>query len=87
MYASADAVGIEQQPVLDSNRSMQLYSICFIIIGSFLMLNLLAGVVVEKFMQVGLRNYGEGEINPKTRASCWGGRGGSQIAGTELFAQ
>ncbi|KAF7646391.1 hypothetical protein LDENG_00188330, partial [Lucifuga dentata] len=49
MYHGLDAVGIDQQPVTNSNPWMLLYFISFLLIVSFFVLNMFVGVVVENF--------------------------------------
>jgi hypothetical protein len=61
MYSTVDAVAIDQQPINNYNKSMELFSIVFVIIGSFLMLNLIAGVAIDKFKQVRVLKWWGGE--------------------------
>ncbi|XP_062852977.1 voltage-dependent T-type calcium channel subunit alpha-1I-like [Trichomycterus rosablanca] len=49
MYHGLDAVGIDQQPVINNNPWMLLYFISFLLIVSFFVLNMFVGVVVENF--------------------------------------
>jgi hypothetical protein len=42
-------VGIDMQPIYNSNIAWGFYFIGFIVIGAFLMLNLFAGVVIDNF--------------------------------------
>ncbi|RXN32551.1 voltage-dependent T-type calcium channel subunit alpha-1I-like protein [Labeo rohita] len=49
MYHGLDAVGIDQQPVVNNNPWMLLYFISFLLIVSFFVLNMFVGVVVENF--------------------------------------
>ncbi|XP_073707811.1 voltage-dependent T-type calcium channel subunit alpha-1I [Garra rufa] len=49
MYHGLDAVGINQQPVINNNPWMLLYFISFLLIVSFFVLNMFVGVVVENF--------------------------------------
>ncbi|XP_056315197.1 voltage-dependent T-type calcium channel subunit alpha-1I-like [Danio aesculapii] len=49
MYHGLDAVGIDQQPVINHNPWMLLYFISFLLIVSFFVLNMFVGVVVENF--------------------------------------
>uniref|UniRef100_A0AAX7TWL9 Ion transport domain-containing protein n=1 Tax=Astatotilapia calliptera TaxID=8154 RepID=A0AAX7TWL9_ASTCA len=49
MYHGLDAVGIDQQPMINNNPWMLLYFISFLLIVSFFVLNMFVGVVVENF--------------------------------------
>ncbi|KAJ3614950.1 hypothetical protein NHX12_018519 [Muraenolepis orangiensis] len=49
MYHGLDAVGIDQQPVINHSPWMLLYFISFLLIVSFFVLNMFVGVVVENF--------------------------------------
>nr|QBP05236.1 voltage-dependent T-type calcium 3b [Petromyzon marinus] len=49
MYTGLDAVGLDQQPVINYNPWMLLYFISFLLLVSFFVLNMFVGVVVENF--------------------------------------
>ncbi|KAK5850441.1 hypothetical protein PBY51_001322 [Eleginops maclovinus] len=49
MYYGLDAVGVDQQPVMNHNPWMLLYFISFLLIVAFFVLNMFVGVVVENF--------------------------------------
>ncbi|XP_026875220.2 voltage-dependent T-type calcium channel subunit alpha-1G isoform X6 [Electrophorus electricus] len=49
MYDGLDAVGVDQQPVMNHNPWMLLYFISFLLIVAFFVLNMFVGVVVENF--------------------------------------
>ncbi|XP_039179892.1 voltage-dependent T-type calcium channel subunit alpha-1G-like isoform X9 [Crotalus tigris] len=49
MYDGLDAVGVDQQPVMNYNPWMLLYFISFLLIVAFFVLNMFVGVVVENF--------------------------------------
>ncbi|KAJ8283882.1 hypothetical protein COCON_G00027320 [Conger conger] len=49
MYDGLDAVGVNQQPVVNYNPWMLLYFISFLLIVAFFVLNMFVGVVVENF--------------------------------------
>ncbi|XP_048104998.1 voltage-dependent T-type calcium channel subunit alpha-1I-like [Alosa alosa] len=49
MYHGLDAVGIDQQPIMNYSPWMLLYFISFLLIVSFFVLNMFVGVVVENF--------------------------------------
>ena len=55
MYQTAAAVGVGDNLVPDSNLAMECFCIVFVVVGSFLMLNLVAGVAIDKFKQVPTR--------------------------------
>jgi hypothetical protein len=47
MYTGIDAVGIDKQPVFEHSLGWAFFFIFYIIMGSFFMLNLLVGVVID----------------------------------------
>ncbi|XP_065753491.1 voltage-dependent T-type calcium channel subunit alpha-1G isoform X27 [Phocoena phocoena] len=49
MYDGLDAVGVDQQPIMNHNPWMLLYFISFLLIVAFFVLNMFVGVVVENF--------------------------------------
>ncbi|GCB77487.1 hypothetical protein scyTo_0015672, partial [Scyliorhinus torazame] len=49
MYDGLDAVGVDQQPMMNYNPWMLLYFISFLLIVAFFVLNMFVGVVVENF--------------------------------------
>ncbi|XP_062859150.1 voltage-dependent T-type calcium channel subunit alpha-1G [Trichomycterus rosablanca] len=49
MYDGLDAVGVNQQPIMNYNPWMLLYFISFLLIVAFFVLNMFVGVVVENF--------------------------------------
>lgn len=49
MHAGQDSVGIDRLPIENYNSYMALYFIVYIIIGSYMLLNLFVGVVFESF--------------------------------------
>ncbi|XP_052870084.1 voltage-dependent T-type calcium channel subunit alpha-1G [Anopheles cruzii] len=49
MYTGLDAVGVDQQPVVNFNEWRLLYFIAFILLVGFFVLNMFVGVVVENF--------------------------------------
>lgn len=51
-YATASVVGEGMQPVRDSNPAMMLYTLFYMIIGSFFLLNLFVGVTIDKFNEL-----------------------------------
>ena len=49
MAAGQDTVAIDYEPVQNYNQYMALYFITYMIIGSYMMLNLFVGIVFESF--------------------------------------
>uniref|UniRef100_A0A182SQ21 Ion transport domain-containing protein n=1 Tax=Anopheles maculatus TaxID=74869 RepID=A0A182SQ21_9DIPT len=49
MYTGLDAVGVDQQPIVNYNEWRLLYFIAFILLVGFFVLNMFVGVVVENF--------------------------------------
>lgn len=49
MYAAEDATGIDQSPIQNNNKYVAIYFVSYIIIGSYIMLNLFVGIVFESF--------------------------------------
>lgn len=49
MYTGLDAVGVDQQPIVNHNEWRLLYFIAFILLVGFFVLNMFVGVVVENF--------------------------------------
>lgn len=48
MYNGIDAVGIDKQPVLNNDPYICIFFIVFIVVGSFFILNLIVGVIIDK---------------------------------------
>ncbi|XP_027762392.1 sodium channel protein type 3 subunit alpha-like [Empidonax traillii] len=51
MYAAVDSRGIYEQPQFEARLHMYIYFVVFVIFGSFFMLNLFVGVVINNFNQ------------------------------------
>ncbi|XP_051624243.1 sodium channel protein type 5 subunit alpha-like [Manacus candei] len=51
MYAAVDSREIDEQPKFEASLHMYIYFVVFIIFGSFFMLNLFIGVVINNFNQ------------------------------------
>ncbi|GIX95914.1 voltage-dependent T-type calcium channel subunit alpha-1G [Caerostris extrusa] len=49
MYTGLDAVGVDQQPIVNYNEWRLLYFISFLLLVAFFVLNMFVGVVVENF--------------------------------------
>ena len=59
MASASDAVGMDQQPIRDDSRSYILFFVIFILVGSFFVLNLIVGVIIESFQKLRkqVKNY------------------------------
>jgi hypothetical protein len=49
MHNGVDAAGLNMQPVPENNFGWSIFFIIFVLFGNFFMLNLLVGVVIEKY--------------------------------------
>ncbi|ESO07430.1 hypothetical protein HELRODRAFT_170765 [Helobdella robusta] len=49
MYSGLDAVGVDQQPIMNYNEWRLIYFISFLLLVGFFVLNMFVGVVVENF--------------------------------------
>eukprot|EP00117_Sycon_ciliatum_P046107 scpid9228/ scgid2998/ Sodium channel protein 60E; Drosophila ion channel 60; Drosophila sodium channel 1; Protein smell-impaired 60E; Sodium channel 2 len=56
MADAVDATGLNQQPIYDNNFAANLYFVVFIIIGSFFVLNLFIGVIIDSFARIKREN-------------------------------
>ena len=65
MYNSADIVGYDKQPVRDASKGMEMFYVCFIIVGGFFLLNLFVGVTIEKFSSMQEKNKGGIFLTPE----------------------
>ena len=65
MYNSADIVGIDKQPIRDASKGMEMFYVCFIIVGGFFLLNLFVGVTIEKFSSMQEKNKGGVFLTPE----------------------
>ena len=52
MAHASDAVGEDQQPIRDQSRSFLVFFIIFNLVGSFFILNLIVGVIIESFQKL-----------------------------------
>ncbi|XP_077160240.1 sodium channel protein type 5 subunit alpha-like isoform X2 [Paroedura picta] len=59
MYDAVDAAPVGEEPCFERNKYAYLYFVAFIIFGSFFMLNLFIGVVIENFNQQRRKISGE----------------------------
>lgn len=48
-YATAAAVGLGKQPIRGHNPAAMIFSMVYMIVGSFILINLLVGVTIEQF--------------------------------------
>ncbi|KAG2493814.1 hypothetical protein HYH03_008033 [Edaphochlamys debaryana] len=58
MAACMAAVGPEQQPEWRHNPAMSIFFVAFIVVGSFLVLNMLVAITIEKFSELQSRHLG-----------------------------
>ncbi|NWI86789.1 SCN5A protein, partial [Pitta sordida] len=59
MYAAVDSREKDDQPRVEENVYMYLYFVCFIVFGSFFVLNLFVGVIIDNFNQQKKKISGE----------------------------
>jgi Ion transport protein. len=52
MYAGVDARGVDMQPVRDASPAWVFFFMFFIVVGSFFVMNLFVGVVIDNFNQM-----------------------------------
>ena len=52
MYASADITGKDKQPVINSNRYIEIFYVIFLTVGGFFLLNLFVGATIDKFSEM-----------------------------------
>jgi hypothetical protein len=52
MYAGCDATGFHKEPIRDAQEIWSLFFVAFIFIGSFFILNLCVGVIVDNFNSI-----------------------------------
>ncbi|XP_061409600.1 sodium channel protein 1 brain-like isoform X2 [Lethenteron reissneri] len=62
MADASDSTGVDQQPSYNANIYSQMFFIIFVIIGSFFILNLFIGVVIDNFNSVHKRSHKEGAL-------------------------
>lgn len=85
MYSGINAVAPEQQPVLFHSPFMSLFFVSFLIIGSFLVLNLLVAITIEKVGGWVPRGWGlgVGGCGPRGRRGVDGGVEGPGVLASE----
>jgi uncharacterized membrane protein YgcG len=59
MWATTDARGEKMQPVRDTSRFAAAFSLLFILTGSFFMMNLFVGVIIDNFNRLRSDNDGD----------------------------
>jgi len=67
MYAGVDATGIGMQPIRDHNPAFVFFFVAFMIVGSFFVMQLFVGVVIDNFNKM-KEELGEGEMLLMTEA-------------------
>ncbi|XP_071965446.1 sodium channel protein 1 brain-like [Antedon mediterranea] len=63
MQASVDARGIDQQPSREANFIAYLFFVVFIVLGSFLTLNLFIGVIIDNFNKLKKKYEGDSTLD------------------------
>lgn len=51
-YAAVDATGFDMQPIRDANAQRVWFFMIFMLIGSYLVMNLFVGVIIDNFKKV-----------------------------------
>ena len=62
LYATIDAVGVDAAPVRDHSLGQGLFVIAWLLLGAFLLLNLIAGVVVSTYGKMKNKTDGGGAL-------------------------
>lgn len=57
MYAAVDATDVDMQPIRDKNVMIVWFFMLFILIGSYLVMNLFVGVIIDNFNKVNRNHY------------------------------
>lgn len=67
MYAAVDATDVDMQPIRDKNVMIVWFFMLFMLVGSYLVMNLFVGVIIDNFNKV--INYFEGnkELQPHSQ--------------------
>lgn len=52
MADASDAVGVDQQPIRDHSQYHLIFFVVFVLVGSFFILNLIVGVIIESFQKL-----------------------------------
>lgn len=52
MYAAVDATDVDMQPIRDANVMIVWFFMLFMLIGSYLVMNLFVGVIIDNFNKV-----------------------------------
>jgi hypothetical protein len=72
MTNGIDARGIEKQPKKDNDRAMILYFVIFMVLGSFLIINLFTAVITDNFNKIKeSKEIGAHAFNTETRVKEW----------------
>lgn len=56
MYAAVDATNVDMQPIRDFNVMIVWFFMLFMLIGSYLVMNLFVGVIIDNFNKVYTQN-------------------------------
>jgi len=57
MYAAVDATDVDMQPIRDARVMIVWFFMLFMLIGSYLVMNLFVGVIIDNFNKVDTRKY------------------------------
>lgn len=52
MYAAVDATDVDMQPIRDAHVMIVWFFMLFMLIGSYLVMNLFVGVIIDNFNKV-----------------------------------
>ncbi|CAN0277135.1 unnamed protein product [Pylaiella littoralis] len=62
MYAAVDATDVDMQPIRDKNVMIVWFFMLFILIGSYLVMNLFVGVIIDNFNKMKSKAEGDGVL-------------------------
>ena len=52
MAQASDVVGVDKQPIRDYSQQYLIFFVTFNLVGSFFILNLIVGVIIESFQKL-----------------------------------
>lgn len=62
MYAAVDATDEDMQPIREAHLARVWFFMLFMLIGSYLVMNLFVGVIIDNFNKVNISNPDVGEL-------------------------
>ena len=71
MYSGVDVVGVDMQPQRDNSLESLMFFVGFMIIGSFFIINLFVGVVVDNFSQVSSKEASSSSLFLTKEQRAW----------------